>query len=65
MISFLPSGLKPQGHQHGAAQRPHAGLARQHHAVEHQHRVEVLQGPAVEGGDRRIGPLLRKAAKQL
>ncbi len=50
---LLPAvGPEPKGHQDGAAER--AGLARKHHAVERQDRVMVLQGPTVEGGDRRI-----------
>ena len=38
-------------HQDRAPERAGAGLAGEHHAVEHEHGVDVLQRPAVEGGD--------------
>ena len=44
----------PQGHQHRALERPGPGLAREHHAVEHEYRILVLQRPAMEGGDRPV-----------
>ena len=46
MISFLPSR-----YQHRALDGAGAGLAAQYHAVEHECRVDVVQGPAVEGLD--------------
>ena len=51
---LLAVGPEPEGHQHRAADGAGAGLARKHHAIEHQDRVDVLERPAVEGGDRRI-----------
>ena len=52
---LLPAiGPEAEGHQDRPLERTGAGLAGQHHAVEHERLVAVLQGPAVEGRDRSI-----------
>ncbi len=51
---LLAVRAQAQRHQHRPAQRAHAGLAAQDHAIEHQDPILVLQGPAMERGDRGV-----------
>ncbi len=54
MISLRPSGPEPERHQHRPPQGSHAGLALQHHAVQHQHRIAVRERPGMKRGHRGI-----------
>ncbi len=54
MISLRPSGPEPERHQHRPPQGSHAGLALQHHAVQHQHRIAVRERPGMKRGHRDI-----------
>ena len=52
---LLPAvGPDAERHQDRPPERAGAGLAGEHHAVEHQRLVGVLQRAAVEGRDRRV-----------
>ena len=51
LLAVVPDAER---HQHRAPERAGPGPAGQHHAVEHQRLVDVLQRPAVEGRHRRI-----------
>jgi hypothetical protein len=48
---LLAVGAQPQRDQHRPCERAGAGLALEHHAIEHQHAVLILEGAAMEGGD--------------
>ena len=61
---LLAIRTQPQSHQNRPAQRAGASLAGEHHAIEHQRFVAVLQRPAMERGHRgieRFGDLAHRA----
>jgi hypothetical protein len=51
---FLAVGPQAEGHQNGTLERPGAGLAGKHDAVEHQCLVAVFERTPVEGRNRLI-----------
>ena len=55
-VDDLLLAVRPQAErdQHGSGQCAGAGLAPEHHAIQHQHAVEVPKWPAMERGDRGV-----------
>ena len=51
---LLAVGAQAERDQHGPRQRAGAGLAPEHHAIQEQHPVLILQRPAMERGHRGI-----------